>query len=88
MSDPKIDAQDEADRPNETVDTDASGDENAGDEEKARLDEVERTIDDARKQAEQHGTLTPDKPEPDYIAQDPVGIPDPVPDDEQRPDSH
>jgi hypothetical protein len=42
-----------------------------------RLDDLERKIDDARKQAEDHGIITdPDKPQPEYVSGDPVGLPE------------
>ena len=47
-----------------------------------RLDDLEHTIDAARKQAEDHGTI-PDGPEEvEYEPGDPVGVPDPEPESE------
>ena len=42
-----------------------------------RLEELERKIDAARKQAEDHGTIPdPDEPEVEYEPGDPVGVPE------------
>jgi hypothetical protein len=38
-----------------------------------RIEELEREIDDARRQAEEHGTLPSDKPEPTYADPDADG---------------
>lgn len=48
------------------------------DSDRQQLDELDREIDDARKQAEDHGTITPeDGPDPTYKAGagGPVGLP-------------
>jgi hypothetical protein len=49
-------------------------------EDDGRLDDLEHKIDEARKQAEDHGTIpADDPPEPEYQPGDPVGLPDPEP---------
>ena len=48
------------------------------DQDQQKLDELEQEIDDARRQAEGHGTITPDDaPDPTYKAGPggPVGMP-------------